>query len=273
MTDHPILFQREMIRAIMTCAQCGKVTLEIECPKCGSKDRRKTQTRRIINPQPVPAPWPYQICGVVDGEAVFRSTLGHQNNPPILHYKCPHGVPGDLLYVREGWWVVEVDKVGVQYCVFDDEFKIEALGGQYPAPDVLRLLDRQDWRYGRHPSIHLAKKQCRLWLKVKSNRVQEVQDITWKECVAEGIRLDNYMGPHTRLGKARAYKLLFKKLWDSINAKPKPRYRTIDDKKQITHYESYPWELIRETREHRGKPWYVRGNPHVFATEFERYNK
>jgi len=33
---------------------------------------------------------------------------------------------------------------------------------------------------------------------------------------------------------------------------------------------SYPWDDINETREHRGWPWHVRGNPWVWPVEFER---
>lgn len=53
-------------------------------------------------------------------------------------------------------------------------------------------------------------------------------------------------------------------LWDSINAKPKP----VRKKGKIVAYESYPWASGNETREHRGLPWYVWGNPYVWAYRF-----
>lgn len=188
MTDHPILFKADMIRAIL--------------------DGRKSQTRRIIKPQP---------------EKILQGDWSE-----LCKYK-----PGDLLWVRETWWAVEVDKIGVQYCVFDDEFEIEALGGQYPAPDILRLLDRQNWRYGRHPNIHLPKKQCRLWLKVKSVRVERVQEITFDDLCAEG-RPSGWL---TTDGNERVIDW-FMGLWDSINGK------------------KYPWK----------------SNPFVWVIEFERHN-
>jgi hypothetical protein len=67
----------------------------------------------------------------------------------------------------------------------------------------------------------------------------------------------------------RVLKLCWRYLWDSINAEPKPCYR----KEEITHYVSYPWQDIRETREYRGKPWYVYGNPLQWVVEFERTEK
>lgn len=41
----------------------------------------------------------------------------------------------------------------------------------------------------------------------------------------------------------------------------------------ITHYESCPWENIKETRTYRGKPWYVIGNPWVWVIAFERISR
>ncbi len=227
MTDHPILFKADMVNAI--------------------RDGRKTQTRRIISPQPDTSRWKPEYANKPK-EWRLMVRLGpvhhgydpklwclHDTDSPVgaVPYTarlCPYGVPGDLLYVRENWWAVEVDKVGVQYCVFDDEFEIEALGGQYPAPDTLRLLDRQNWRYGRHPNIHLPKKQCRLWLRVKSVRVERVQEISYKDAFTEGV--NTQQATH-----AVPY---FKTLWDSIN-------------------------------KDRGFGWDV--NPWVWVVEFERHDK
>ncbi len=64
----------------------------------------------------------------------------------------------------------------------------------------------------------------------------------------------------------RVSRLAFRILWDSIYAKPKP---TMDGKGNVSHYNSYPWEEITETRTHRSKPWYVYGNPYVFANTFK----
>lgn len=39
---------------------------------------------------------------------------------------------------------------------------------------------------------------------------------------------------------------------------------------KISHYISHPWENVRTTRQHRGKPWIVVGNPWVVVREFVR---
>lgn len=62
----------------------------------------------------------------------------------------------------------------------------------------------------------------------------------------------------------------FAALWDSLNARPKPIYATIDREKVIVSYVSYPFADIQETRTYRGKPWQVVGNPYVFAYGLER---
>ena len=74
MNEYPILFNTEMVRAILA----GK----------------KTQTRRVMKPQPdeTKARW--------TGER-WEFHMGY----PIGHDvpKCPYGKPGDKLWVRETW--------------------------------------------------------------------------------------------------------------------------------------------------------------------------
>ena len=156
MADHPILFKADMVQAIL--------------------DGHKTQTRRVIKPQPDPAPFSYQSCGVIDGESVFRSTLGHANNPPSLHYHFPYGVPGDLLWVRETW--------GLGTGSPGESPNIQYRGAPpWYLPCPKERLDEWGLLWAKHnakwrPSIFMPKWACRLWLKVKSVRVERVQEIT-----------------------------------------------------------------------------------------------
>ena len=59
---------------------------------------------------------------------------------------------------------------------------------------------------------------------------------------------------------------------DFINAEPKPQYKTVDGKKVIDHYVSYPWVDIQEIMGYKGKLLYVYGNPWVWVIEFEKIN-
>lgn len=83
MSERPILFNSEMVRAVL--------------------DGRKTQTRRVVKPQPV---------GFVDGvpsSHIVRARSGHvEEHTPIL---CPFGVPGDTL-----WPAMPIESLGRNYC-------------------------------------------------------------------------------------------------------------------------------------------------------------
>lgn len=240
MKDHPILFQGDMVLAIMTCAKCGTVTLELECPTCGSRERCKTQTRRVvpgeihIDPSRTSWHWHKPRGGYMEQHDRRGNDRAFRN---MLADHCPYGAPGDLLWVRETWWAVEVSEIGLQYGVFDDEI-IEGV----PTPKEERLLERQDWRWGRHPSIHMPKLICRLWLKVKSVRVERVQEISNADAITEGVSgVCNFCtnNDHIAMGCDCA-RDRFCELWDSINAK-------------------------------RGYGW--KSNPFVWVIEFERHDK
>lgn len=70
MKERPILFNGEMIRAILAGT--------------------KTQTRRIAKPP----------TGAVNPEWFWEINPAHRENAGLL---CPYGVPGDRLWVRETW--------------------------------------------------------------------------------------------------------------------------------------------------------------------------
>ena len=155
---------------------------------------RKTQTRRIV-------------------KNIHQGWLEREG----IEKWCPYGKVGATLWVREAWWAVEVDQIGVQYGVFDDEFVPNELGAKEPEPQKLRLLERQNWRYGRHPSIHMPKSITRIFLEITNIRVERVQDISEEDAVAEGLCPE---GVDIGDGKNSDNPIeQFAQLWDSINAK------------------------------------------------------
>lgn len=274
MATHPILFQGDMVLATMTCSLCGTVTLEVECPKCGSKERRKTQTRRVAKVQPPDDR--YSICTLI-------SASDNRQNEGKMHwcivdelriiedqkkyFKTPYGVPGDLLWVREGFrctgggswkgvlYRADGGDTAMSFCGVQDGRAKTIPVDFWPQWDHLAYETTKscEWR----PSIHMPKWACRNWLKVTGNRVARVQDISKEDVAAEGVIIRNI---------GETYWRAFRGVWDSCYAKPRPRYH----KKVITHYESWPWAAGRKTVEHRGKRWEVYGNPWVSVTEFER---
>lgn len=168
MKEHPILFSGEMVRAIL--------------------DGRKTQTRRVIKPQPV--------CDSVvkHGEEWLISYEGCCVEDINKKLRCPYGAPKDCLWVREKFQYVK------------------------PATDNERYRDKEKWR----PSIHMPRWASRITLEIKDIRVERVQDITATDCMKEGVvyQSKSYeMSCFTAGERDRRRAEDFRKLWDSINAK------------------------------------------------------
>lgn len=176
MKEHPILFSTEMVKAIL--------------------DRRKTQTRRVITPQP---PKGYSYRGNeynpllpkfdshywMDGYAMWRPAT------------CPYGQPGDMLWVRETFGVIQYD----QTVIYKADCDIEGLEA---ASNYLK------WK----PSIHMPRWASRINLEVTNIRVERVQDISMEDSIAEGITPDFY----NRTALCWWYEF-YGDLWDSINKK------------------------------------------------------
>lgn len=144
MNVKPILFNSEMVRALL--------------------DGRKTQTRRIIKPQPE------------FGGAVARSITG----------QCPKGQQGDLLYVREKCYALELPS-GLHGVVYDANDEFIPIGNAMEETEAWMKLNRYAGRFGNMvPSIHMPRWASRLTLKITDVRVERVQDISANDCRAEG---------------------------------------------------------------------------------------
>ncbi len=161
MKERPIIFSTPMVRAIL--------------------DGRKTMTRRVMKPQPEDYPYHH-------GLAVYR-----------VAKKCPYGVPGDLLWVRETWATTE--QAGVHPS--DAEMVYRATD-----PDW-ETMEGWQWR----PSIFMPRWASRLTLRITSVRAERVQDITEEDARAEGFK--DVVGKYARGDEARIW---FAELWDIINA-------------------------------------------------------
>lgn len=186
----PILFSPPMVRAILA--------------------GRKTQTRRILKPQHIPA-----------GVRTLR--FENQNAEELMHVaKCPYGSPGDRLWVRETWGEVShVDwgdprKEPFVHVLGPDErciiYREEALrhGFEWAGES-----EAERWR----PSIHMPRWASRLALAITDVRVQRVQEISEEDACWEGA-----MGPfptfsHGEIGEGGpdSHRDGFADLWNSIN--------------------------------------------------------
>lgn len=205
--ERPILFSTPMVQAIL--------------------DGRKTQTRRIVKPQPL------QHFRKDDSVLIYERTPGnwevkdkHSNDgfSRLDSFKCPYGTVGDVLWVRETWCEAVIDEDGTsEYFYkadFDDGSDIEA-GLKYK------------------PSIHMPKKACRIYLEITKIKIERLQNINESDADKEGVEFGrqtvvcmgfkNYLSNEFGLGASTAS---FKTLWQSINGEQS--------------WESNPWVWVIE---------------------------
>ncbi len=201
MKERSILFSAPMIRALLS----------------GSK----TQTRRIVKPQP-------ESVGFFEGVALpywhvggFRTHKSASN--PLV---CPHGAPGDRLWVRESLLVTDGDKGG------DPEYLGQFI--QYAADNACRGWthdeDALDTLYPFNratvPPIYMPRWASRLTLELTSVRVELLNDISEADAKAEGC--DLYVPGHGTVSPFEIgcdpgylmygnYKQGYELLWESIN--------------------------------------------------------
>ena len=190
----------------------------------------KTQTRRVMYPQPK-APGP--IEKYPDKMSLWHGAGGYGD--PL--WRCPYGVPGDRLWVREVWARVEpspgvIEKFGMPIAW---RVQKEPLLLEYWRKRAIFLADFPDQlpeECGRGASdnkwrspVSMPRWASRLLLEVTDIRVERVQEISAKDCQAEGINVyetTRLVPPEAeKLGDA-IYRDQFALLWDSINGTKNP---------------------------------------------------
>ena len=258
MKEYPILFSGPMVRAIL--------------------NGTKTQTRRVVKPQPTPATAHPQckgepVCSRDGGAWSTKWTTPGRDHPHIDFTRlplCPYCHPGDRLWVRETWyaWSDAVTGKPVKVMGYKSDIPPEIWDGFG--------VDDPWWLDAKAiTSIHMPRWASRCLLKNTGVRYGRVQDISEEDAMAEGVSAEEDMHtqchPNLPLLSSNVYRRNFAVRWDSINAKPKPRYyRLRSGQRVINNYISYPWDNIQEDRKYRGKPWYIKGNPWVGIVNFER---
>lgn len=192
MSDRGIIFSAPMVRALL--------------------EGRKTQTRRLLNPQP-----PKELDAgflLVEGEDRARVTHGRV----LLKKPMPYA-PGDRLYVREAWGT---------WGIFDD-LAPSKLTGKEGVAYVADYSDPRGEIFGRlRPSIHMPRWASRLWLEVTDVRVQRVAEISEADAGAEGIYETEFYDRAEHKVSAGApwsvERLAFADLWNSLHTKPGERW-------------------------------------------------
>lgn len=205
--ERPVLFSGPMVKAI--------------------REGRKTQTRRIIKPQPEA---PRCIYGTPGSDTVVtpKVTVARSLRSPDLRtivgwdwkmtrhgsveaaiedrglYEtfCPYGQPGDRLWVRETW--AKPDP-GVMHREHD--------GSPIYAADYPRHCPTGfgPWR----PSIHMRREYSRLALEISTVRVERLNDISEADAKAEGARKEDWQYDDGEC--CETARESFRRLWESIN--------------------------------------------------------
>jgi len=177
----PILFNDEMVRAIL--------------------EGRKTQTRRLVKPQPAyPDAWETPMF----------------NRPQL---SCPFGKPGDRLWVREAWQAWH--RVSIEYHEWEPISVKEATASRQPEFEWGPTCDAIEYRATSKsmgpwtPSIHMPRWASRIAIEITDVRVQRLQDISEEDAQAEGVQWNARMLP---------FSVYFRDLWDSV-AKPGAEWR------------------------------------------------
>lgn len=150
---------------------------------------RKTMTRRVVKPQPGGLRAEFHHFDII-GQAVFTDGS---------YMKCPYGVPGDHLWVRETFLDDGETKERPQYVYRADN-------ENYPRHEG------QNWK----PSIFMPRAASRILLDVTDVRVERLQDIKRSGAIAEGVGTlsDDFTNGVDFFADAVD---AFSSLWQSIN--------------------------------------------------------
>lgn len=182
MAEKPILFSTPMVRAIL--------------------DGSKTQTRRVLRPQPDDDGW---VRYGQTPSSAGSAYIGNATSGGICtRVVCPYGRPGDRLWVRETWRVVPCEP-----CDRDNRFLTCTCADppQYGADTNVDLGSFAPWR----PSIQMPRWASRITLEVTGVRVERLQEISEDDVEAEGVGLTEWNGRPEWPRTAG-----FAELWDSL---------------------------------------------------------
>lgn len=155
MKERPILFSGEMVRAIL--------------------DGRKTQTRRVIKPQP-PA-WAWAVHELSEGRFFWADTKLDSEDARLWpncddQVTCPYGVNGDRLWVKENWWRHHLPRWASRITLEIESVRVERVQ-EITRPDVERegLQSDDTMRPGhKHSDCYMMHRFAELWDRINSKR-------------------------------------------------------------------------------------------------------
>ena len=213
MKERPIIYSTPMVKAIL--------------------EGRKTQTRRVVKPQPNATHdgEPYWFSGGYRAWEYRSTTDVLRKGGNVL--PCPYGKPGDRLWVRESGWERPERTAKMMREGADTWPRFAYVADSWSEDDHA---DFKRWGFKRRPSIHMPRWACRLVLPLVSVRVERVQSITETDARAEGLRrTENGWTDGATGDDVTSARAAFQELWASIYGQEA--------------WDSNPWVWVAEWKE------------------------
>lgn len=211
MTTRNILFSAAMVKAILA--------------------RTKTQTRRVVKCPPLTTAIELVENAETFPNGLYTGWVIQCDAPLRLPLRCPYGVPGDILRVKENAWMwcekrpngvtkrgqqkfnyVPMREAPIHYC---------ANTAHKPYGRIVSPETGNEWLWRKKIARFLPGWAVRIELELKAVRVERARDISEADAMAEGIemaadgtfwaRVQDFIGQETAVSA-------FSELWDSINA-------------------------------------------------------
>ena len=186
--ERPIIFSGEMVRAIL--------------------EGRKTQTRRVIKPHPIDS----RTDSATHDHALLNWFWADEFGLLGEAFKCPFGVPGDRLWVRETFVLTNH-----QQPVYRADFK-DKRGDLWTsiADDPTDV----KWR----SSLYMPRRYSRLTLEITGIRVERLQVISEEDAKAEGVaKTCGHPDLGALLGVGCSHVEGFAQLWRMIHGIDNPK--------------------------------------------------
>lgn len=249
MKERPILFSAPMVRALL--------------------DGSKTQTRRLVKlPHLNPLgrweviPWGGPNGGRTrEGRTVpYQNVIGHSRTGEIIG--CPHGQPGDRLWVKETWRTAasldDKSPSAISEMCLDAGYRRPWAPLAYEADNYRNSewrgfeIDGEAQPGKTRVSIHMPRWASRIDLEITRVRVERLQDISRGDAMAEGC-------PFPNMAQGDDPRQWYADLWESINAAGRPvlpanpkslRYARVkawlDKHPDTTSWAANPWVWVIE---------------------------
>jgi len=198
--ERPILFSAPMVRAIL--------------------EGRKTQTRRVVKPQPAYAGIEKFVFethpfapSALKGTPAAGMNLAKEGKTWLAEDWCgnivgvlgdaPYGLPGDRLWVRETWEQISESHVWYR-ADHNDGYWLRRFEGLHE--ERLRTINRPGWK----SPVSMPRWASRITLEITDVRVQRLQDISEEDAKAEGFEFgQNADGTFGGWGGADSYRAAF----------------------------------------------------------------